>query len=236
TDEFSVDTTALTMPKSNGLAVDISPFSPELSPTIVILGSSTAEGIGATDMNLSWAGLLKAKLTADNKGVNVINLALHGQTTSDIMPSKVTTAFKHNKPNIKTNITSALLYRPLLVIINLPTNDIAFNFSDEEILDNFATIIGAIDSAKTNYIITGTQPRNFGRLEDRKRLKVLNDKLNKLYPDHFVDVLRKLSKQTYLIADYYAYNDGIHLNDHGHRTIFQYIFNTPLFQKLIGYD
>src|SRR4051812_9855264 len=109
--------------------------------TFVILGSSTAFGTGASSPDSSWVGLVSAKFAKDKKSFKVVNLAAAGFGTYQILP--VNTPNTSGKPNIdvEKNITKALSFKPDMIIINLPTNDIAAGYSTSEILDNYKKIV-----------------------------------------------------------------------------------------------
>jgi acyl-CoA thioesterase-1 len=203
---------------------------------IVVIGSSTAAGYGASVRDSCWVAKLRNKLVGDNKRFKVINFGVGGYTTYKLMPTGYVSEIS-KRPEVDTNrnVTAALKYRPALVIINLPSNDIAANFRDEEILKNYRTMIRTIASSRTEYIITGSQPRNFPGIEQRKRLKLLNDKMISEYPTHIDDYLKKVSTPTYGIQKYYSAGDGIHLNNNGHRVIYQSILNFPLFKNVADY-
>jgi acyl-CoA thioesterase-1 len=223
------------LPYSNSLPMDSTLFLNGRTSTVVVLGSSTASGVGASSPTLGWVELLKSRLKNDNKIVNVVNLSSGGFTTFHIMSSG---SFFPNRPapDIDRNITAALNLHPFLIIVNIPTNDLATNYTDDEILANFNMISSIMDSAHVNYIFTGTQPRNFTAPEQQSRLLILNNKIVKAYPNHVVDVLSKLSTTTYHINEYYSAGDGVHLNDKGHSVIFRYLLRLPLFQQLFGYQ
>lgn len=229
------DKNEIILPVSNNLPIDSALFVNGQSSTVVVLGSSTAAGTGASSFATSWVELLRARLLKDKKIVNVVNLASGGAVTYDIMSTKAPVPPGRPIPFPDRNITAALKHRPFLVIISMPTNDIASNFTDDEILNNFKTLCSDLDSAHVNYILTGTQPRNFSSSEQENRLLILNNKLIKAFPNHVVDILKKLSKGSNWINDNYAAGDGVHLNDKGHRIIYSYILKLPLFQNLFGY-
>lgn len=203
---------------------------------IVVIGSSTAAGYGASVRDSCWVGRLKNKLVTDGKRIKVVNLGIGGYTTYKLMPTGYVSEIE-KRPEVDTNknVTAALKYHPALVIINLPSNDIASNFRDEEILNNYRVIIRTIASSRVDYIVTGSQPRNFPALEQRKRLKIIHDKMIKEYPTHLDDYLNKISTPTYGIQKYYSAGDGIHLNNNGHRVIYQSILNFPVFKSIADY-
>jgi acyl-CoA thioesterase-1 len=231
--DWWLDVSEVALPISDGKPVNPAFIKGNTDPTIVILGSATAEGVGASTKSKSWVELMKAKLKNDNKNVRVVNLGTKKFTTYHIMPTGNKVA---NRPLSKLglNISRALELKPFLVIIHLTTTDISSGFTEEETLKNYAALRQKLISARINYLFTGTQPRNLS-LADRNRLVKLNDKLRAMDPDHFVDVLNKLSKKDYNIKKVYAYKDGRNITDPGHAVINGYIFNAPLFKQLVGY-
>jgi len=233
-DLSTVDTAQLSIPSPILLPDSINQL-PQKHLTIVILGSSTAVGIGSTEPKYSWAGLLETKVLKDGKDINFVNLAVSGYNTFQILPTGFPVKNIRPFPDALNNITAAISLNPDLVIINMPTNDISLNFSDEEILANYKTIIDLLEKKNIGYIITGTQPRDFPSTEVRNRLKILNDKLLITFPGNVVNYLAKLSKAGWYIADYYSTGDSAHLNNRGHRIIYQYMINFPVFKDLVGY-
>lgn len=199
------------------------------SLTIVILGSSTAQGFGANPIDSSWAKKLQVAVNKTTLA-NFINLAYEGYTTYNVLPSN---CIIHGKPTPDTarNITKALLYKPNLVLISLPNNDIAANYTNMEILSNFQRLTHVLDSVKVPYIIFGTQPRDFSAATERMQLKTLNDTLKSVYSYHVNDFLMSLSTSTYSIKSTMEYGDGIHLNNAGHTVIFNSTLQHPILKQ-----
>src|ERR1700761_1125063 len=72
--------------------------SPKAVPTIVILGSSTAAGVGATPIDSSWARKLSATVNVNGITVaNFVNLAYGGYCTYNVLPAGCSPA---NKPAV----------------------------------------------------------------------------------------------------------------------------------------
>ena len=84
------DVSVVPLPESNGKPVDPSFKRGNSKPRIVVLGSATAEGVGASKASLSWVELMRSKLKKDNKDVLITNLAQKKFTTYHIMPSSKT--------------------------------------------------------------------------------------------------------------------------------------------------
>jgi acyl-CoA thioesterase-1 len=221
--------------KKNESLVEV--YSPEDLDTekIIVLGSSTAAGMGASIRDSAWVNRLQAKLIGDHKKVKVINLACGAYTTYQILPSNSVIIAQKPVPDTARNITKALSFKPSLVLINMPSNDIATGYSDDEILDNYKSITAILDIEHIPYILTGTQPRNFLSEQQRLRLKTLNSKLQLLYNNSLNDYLEDLSTTTWGIRDEYSAGDGIHLNNKGHYIIYQSFANHQIFKKVFKY-
>jgi len=205
---------------------------PKVTPTIVIMGSSSAAGVGATPIDSCWAHRLQATVNQTSTKANFINLAYGGYTTYEAQATGSITASRP-APDTARNITKALSYHPTLVMICYPSNDIAWNFTDDEILNNYAKLTHLLDSAKVQYIIFSTQPRDFPDTTQRMRLKTLNDKIIAVYSYHVNNFLDQLSTPTYSIKPQYESGDGIHLNNAGHAVILNATLQQPIFMNVV---
>jgi len=182
---------------------------------LVVLGSSSAFGTGCTPIDSSWVNRFKAQF----KRIEVVNLAANGYSTYYALPSDYFTPFRP-KPDTFRNVTKALSLSPNLVLISFPTNDVASDFTDEEIINNYSKIVSILNEAKIDYLIFSTQPRDFSAAGKRTRLKSLNDKLQSIYASHYYDFFGEIATPSYNIKSDLAAGDGIHLNNKGHRLIF----------------
>jgi acyl-CoA thioesterase-1 len=193
---------------------------------LVILGSSTAAGTGANPIDSSWVNRLNAQLSIDERNTQVINLAMGGYNTSKIVPSSYKTA------DTSRNITKAISYGPEMIIINLPSNDFADGYTDEQILNNYSLTVHDINAAHIQYLITSTQPRNFSSLDLRKRVALFNDKMESAYPGHILNYYWQLASSDYTINPIYSYGDGVHVNNKGHYLIFQSVVQNNTFKNI----
>jgi lysophospholipase L1-like esterase len=202
--------------------------------TIVVLGSSTAAGGGANPLDSGWVFRLQSTINKTEQKVRFINLAYEGYTLYSAMPTGYYYADRPS-PDTARNITKALSYSPDMVMINFPSNDIAANYTDEEILNNYKKLTHMLDSAKVAYIIFSTQPRDFQDSSQRMRLKTINDEINSLYPLHANDYLNELSTPTCNIKPIYEAGDGIHINNSGHEVIVGKTLQQPLLIQLLNH-
>ncbi|MFM7301410.1 MAG: SGNH/GDSL hydrolase family protein [Crocinitomicaceae bacterium] len=190
---------------------------------ILILGSSTAEGAGASKLSNSWVFMLEQELKILNKASSVINYGKSGYSTFHIMPTGTRYANRPN-PDVERNITNALSKNPNMIIINLPSNDAAYGYSNEEQLRNYRLLIQLIKKRKIQYLLISPQPRNFKNKEQRIQQNALFQLMKKEFSPHFVDVWSFLSSEDFSLKPTFDSGDGIHLNDQGHAYIFQQVF------------
>jgi acyl-CoA thioesterase-1 len=204
---------------------------------VVVLGSSTAAGTGASTLDSAWVYLLKARLATYNTTTfkdTLVNLAVGGYTTYQLMPSGFKAPANRPLPDTLHNVTRALSLKPDLVIINLPSNDFANGYATDEVLDNYEAIIPLLTAHNIPYIITCTQPRNLDQLAERQRIKAFNDVITNVYSSsHIINYYDKLATTDLKIETSVSAGDGIHLNNKGHNIIYQaFISYAPLKQYL----
>jgi len=157
---------------------------------IVVMGSSTAYGNGASSVANSWVGKLASYFqqnTSDTRDTILYNIALGNQTTYNQMPTGFTPPPNRPVPDPDHNVTKALSYAPDVIIINLPTNDVSYGFPMTEVMDNFRAMYAAITATGTECFITTTQPRDF---PDQMRLclRQLTDSINNNFGLNAIDV------------------------------------------------
>jgi lysophospholipase L1-like esterase len=202
---------------------------------VVILGSSTAFGTGATPIDSSWVNLLNYKFKAEKKNIFIHNLALGGYTTYHIMPSNVTTPNGRPGIDVNRNIDKALSFKPDLIIINLPSNDITYGFTDIEILENYKIICNEIKRNNVEFLITSTQPRNFPEIQARERLAILNHVVKTGFPSNSIDFYDLLADPLLKIKTELDFGDGIHLNNKGHKMIFEEFLKDKKMRLVLGF-
>ncbi|MBM3431225.1 MAG: SGNH/GDSL hydrolase family protein [Bacteroidetes bacterium] len=190
---------------------------------VVVLGSSTAEGAGASKLSNSWVFRLEQELKISNKASSVVNHGKSGYSTFHILPTGTRYSNRPN-PDVARNITNALSKNPNLIIINMPSNDAAYGYSNEEQLRNYRLLIQMIKKRKIQYLLISPQPRNFKNKDQRIQQNALFQLMKKEFSPHFVDVWSFLSSEDFSLKPTFDSGDGIHLNDQGHAYIFQQVF------------
>ena len=190
--------------------------------TIVVLGSSTAEGIaGTSSIDSSWVGRYRNYL-ADDTRYRLVNLARGGFTTYNILPTGTDIPAGVNQTiDTDRNVTAALGYDPFAIIINMPSNDAASGYPAEDQLENFATtVMAATDEGVKVYVAT-TQPRNFADTSLVAVQTEVRDSIYRRYGDRAIDFWTGIADSIGFIADSLNSGDGVHLNDAGQRILYQ---------------
>lgn len=194
---------------------------------VVILGSSTAAGTGASVYDSSWVGRLQLEFrkntAAGNPDTVVTNLAVGGTTTYYAMPTGYTPPPNRPSPDPEHNVTKALSFNPTVVIVNFPTNDIGSGYTAKEYMDNLRFLYQYINATGARAYIATTQPRSQFTFERRQILWQLVDSINRnfgLFAINFWDDLATTDGQYNLKPEVNA-GDDVHVNNLGHRLLFQ---------------
>lgn len=192
---------------------------------IVVLGSSTAAGVGPNPADSAWVNRYREYLTKVDSRYKVTNLAVGGFTTYRVMPTGYLPPPNcSDRVDPDHNITTALALKPEKVIINLPSNDAANGFSIAEQIANFDTLVTQARRQGVALWITTTQPRNFENPEQRQNLIIMRDSILARYPRQGVAVIdfwSGIADGEGQILPQYDCGDHIHLNNATHRLLFQ---------------
>jgi acyl-CoA thioesterase I len=219
---------------------------------IVVVGSSTAYGFGATPdppRDSSWVNRTKRYF----RGLGIIdtlyNLGNPSTTTYAGMPTGfipptnvVVNGITYNRssfqPDSSHNISKALSFNPDIVIINYPTNDIGDDFlMKEEFLFNLRTMYVAVVAAGKVCYVTTTQPRNYLSAKEKDTLYIAKDSILQEYTYrslNFYDTIvdpkgTPTNPITLNINPIFDHGDGIHVNNAGHNLLFQVVMNRNIF-------
>lgn len=188
---------------------------------LVILGSSTAAGSGASQSDSAWVNRYRNHLQSINPENEVTNLAVGGFNTYRIMPTGFVFPSNRPAPDTSRNITTAINLSPDGIIVNLPSNDVSSGYSVAEQLANFDTIVNQAMIADIPIWICTTQPKNYGGnpVPIQKQLDVRDSILAK-YSPRVLDFWTGLADSTNQIDGSFDSGDGTHLNDRGHALLF----------------
>jgi len=118
------------------------------------------------------------------------------------------------------NITTAIKLKPDAIIINFPTNDAASNYSLKEQENNFKRITNIAKKHNILVWVATTQPRNNFTTQQVTSQRDLYEWINSFYKEKSVDFQTGLASAKDSILFKYNSGDGIHLNDAGHKVLY----------------
>jgi lysophospholipase L1-like esterase len=196
---------------------------------VVVLGSSTAVGVGATPLDSSWVNRYKRYLQATVPESEVVNLATDGFSIFNVMPTDYrppspwdTDAFY---PVESQNITYALSLDPSMIIVNLPSNDCNLHVPVALQVANYDLLMQEADAQGVPMWIASTQPRTNTDSIGRDLLMEMRDSIMARYAPHAIDFWNGLADDDGATIPEYDY-DGSHLNNAGHAMLFERVQST----------
>lgn len=204
-----------------------SPFEISLSTQhcpIVVIGSSTAAGTGATTPDSAWVNRYRNSVYQRDTRYPVTNLAMGGYTTYHLLPTgNPLAAGVGITIDTARNITKALSLNPEAVIINLPSNDAANLFAVADQLHNFRLMQQAAAAQGVQVWVCTTQPRNFTDPNQIAMQLAARDSITAYFGSHSIDFWSPVADASGYIDAQYNSGDGVHLNDAGHRLLEQQV-------------
>jgi len=193
---------------------------------VVVIGSSTAEGTGASPADSAWVNRYRSYLQKYSSEFEVINLAIGGFSSYRVMP----TGFEPPPdrpyyPRENNNITYALAFHPKAIIVNLPSNDAANYFTIAEQVANFDTLAAYAERYQVPVWFSTTQPRSFSDASQRTNLMVMRDSIISRYSNkqwtRVIDFWTGMADANGNILPAFNSGDGVHLNNRGHRLLYE---------------
>src|SRR5450432_1019123 len=199
---------------------------------VVVIGSSTAAGMGASDTSKAWVNLIQ-RYWGETGEINtpIINLAIGGLTTYHALPLGYVSPLDPRDgtrppPLMNESVTTALSLNPDVVIVSFVSNDIGDGFSKAEYLFNLRVICNTVLAAGKICYITSSQPRTeFSPAWQDSLLQVRDSILPEFAPFSLDFYSPIVNPDSLTINPLYAFGDGIHLNDAGHQQLFQVVKN-----------
>ena len=200
--------------------------------TIVVLGSSTAYGLGAVPIDSSWVNKYTAYAKEKDSNNTVIDLGVPGYTTYQVLcPDNFVPPVKRPAPDTAHNITAALNLHPDAIIINLPTNDVANNYTLAEQQANYARAIALIDSANIPVWVTTTQPRDSLPASYYDSLEMMRDWTYNTFGNKALDFWTTVADTNGMIVNVYDF-DGTHVNNYGHYIFFTRVVGAKILDSM----
>jgi DNA-binding beta-propeller fold protein YncE/lysophospholipase L1-like esterase len=201
---------------------------------ILVLGSSTAAGTGASTFDSSWVGRFRKYVKTQDSTAVVVSLAVGGYTTYDVMPSNFVPPTGRPSPKVNNNITYGLTYKPHAIIVNLPSNDAAYGYALSEQLANYDTILSKVPASVPVWIST-TQPRNLDAT-GRAALIAMKDTTVARYKNRALDFWTGLANADGTVSSTYNVGDGIHINNAGHKLLFDRVIAAGVWNRVLAVE
>jgi lysophospholipase L1-like esterase len=185
-------------------------------PIVVVLGSSTAAGRGASTPEKSWVGLFRASVESEFPGYAVENRAAGGSTTYEVQADDFVPPPDRPPPLPGRNITTALALLPRAIVLNFPSNDQASHYTPEEQMANYERVATLAANAGVGLWVSTTQPRSFRDDARRTGLMVVRDAVQTRFGRRALDFWTGLAEPDGSLKAAFDYGDGIHVNEAGH--------------------
>jgi lysophospholipase L1-like esterase len=209
---------------------------------IVVLGSSTAEGVGVTNPDSAYVRIVQSYY--QNLGLidTIYDLALSGFTTYYAMPNSYVAPPGRPAHSWGYNVTSALALNPDVVLLHFPTNDIVDGYAISEYLSNLRTIYDSVIAAGKICFVATTQPLDNEPVDTLEILRAGRDSILNEFGAYSIDFYDPLVASDSLTINPLYYLDGTHVNAAGHRVLAQAVINanilniTPLALSLTDFS
>lgn len=202
---------------------------------IVVLGSSTAAGAGPSSVEKAWVWLYSDYLKQKDTRYDVVNLAVGGYTTYDILPTGTPIPTGINETiDLNRNITKAIALNADGIIVNMPSNDANMGYSVNNQIANFNLIVDAAKQANIPIWICSVQPRDFGNNTNALNIQLaMVNALPQEFPDIMIDFWNGLANASGndILAQYDS-GDGIHMNDAGHKILVQRVIEKAIHNQV----
>ncbi len=191
---------------------------------IVVLGSSTAAGTGPSSLDSAWVWRYRKYITQMDTRFQVINLAVGGFQTKNIIPSG----------NASKNITKAMTYVPDAIIVNLPSNDATSGVPVTTQLANYAQVSQIAAAGNASLWVATPQPRD---LTDPAKLQIQMDMVDSTYTvfgNFAIDFWTGFNETDGTLVDAYDSGDGIHMNDPAHKILFERVIGKGIYNYILN--
>jgi hypothetical protein len=201
---------------------------------VVVIGSSTAEGFGASVPDSSWVRRLSNHYKSEGVLDTLYNRAKGGLNSYHGMPTSYTPPAGRPYPMPDSNITRAISLNPDVILITYVSNNFD-TYSIAEIKASLFTIFDSATAAGKVAFVSTTQPRTGFSEAGRLQLRRLKDSIMKWFGNYAINFWNPIADSSdNTIALPYRYgSDDIHINNAGHRVLFEQVLAKDIFNVAI---
>lgn len=190
---------------------------------ITVIGSSTANGIGASTGDFAWVTQLDEALSARVATTySTSNLAVGGYKAAHLVPGS----------GAPGSVDEAIAEKPDLIVVALAgSNDIEPGFTTEQFMSQMALVRDAARAAGIPTFFMSPLPKSLG-VGERELLAEWSERMaaefaecwipgtTKAYAPCYIDVFQALADPSLGLATAFDSGDGQHPNDLGHALLF----------------
>lgn len=197
---------------------------------VAVIGSSTAAGFGASVPDSSWVRRLSNHYKTQGVLDTIYNRAKGGLNSYHGMPTSYTPPPGRPFPMPDSNITRAISFNPDVILITYVSNNFD-TYSIEEIKATLFTIFDSATAAGKVAFVSTTQPRTGFSDAGRLQLRKLKDSIMKWFGNYAINFWNPIadSSNNTIAAAYRYATDDIHINDAGHRVLFEQVLAKNIF-------
>jgi acyl-CoA thioesterase I len=167
--------------------------------------------------------LLDAAL-AGSSGDRVDNRARSGATTYAALPAAQDRPAGRPATQPTQDVALALETNPRVLVLAFPSNDALLGFTPAETVANLLVMRDAGRSRGVAVVMLSSQPRDDASASANSAMQASDTALVAEFGACFVTVRDVLADPPGRIAPRYAFGDGVHLNDAGHRLVFERVW------------
>jgi acyl-CoA thioesterase I len=188
------------------------------APRWLVLGSSTAAGVGAS-AGVSWAARLDTALRA--RGARLDNRARSGAVTYSALPATAPRPAGRPASDPAQDVEASLQTAAHAVILAFPSNDAVNGYTADETAANLLLVREVARRHGAAVIVLSSQPRDGTGASARAAMRAVDAALGAELGPCFVAVHAALADANDGIDQRYGAGDGIHLNNAGHTLVFE---------------
>ena len=204
---------------------------------LLVLGSSTSSCYwGPSRYDSCYLARLQRHYQQIGSPILLDNRAVAGDNPYHGMPTTYVPPAGRNAPRPESNITDGLKANPDIVLVNYPSNGYDY-FTVDEVMFCLRTIKQTANNSGKPCYITTTQPRNdpesFRTPTVRRRMVEIRTRVLAEFGEFAINFWDDIvnPSDTSIQSIYNA--DGTHLNDRGHRVLFNKVLEKNIFGQAV---
>ncbi|MFY7840658.1 MAG: PKD domain-containing protein, partial [Lacibacter sp.] len=203
----------------------------QVSKKVVWIGSSTLAGAGASTEDSALVWRVGNYYTSMGVMSSWLNLGVSGANVFQGMPNGYVPTGSQSAPDVTHNVTYALNQGADIVIVGYPSNAYDGNsITITEIMFAYRTIFNTVVNAGKKCYIMTAQPRPAFGTTGRNLLKQVADSIMVQFPNNYIQAYYNIV-QTGTHNLLYNSGDDIHLNNTGHRVLFNSVVARNVFES-----